>query len=834
MRLQAISPEYSAFVSASAGSGKTKILIDRLLKLLLCDIKPNKILCLAFTKAAAAEILSRINQKLSYFTMCTPQELEQELAELGFENIDETLQLKARSLFVTLLEETEPLNIQTIHAFCQQLLLKFPYEAKVNLNFSLLNENKVSSLINKAKNILLEFIDNYALAKDALRYISWHIKEYSLNELIAEIITNRGKIERLFEHKKITEVEDVEYKEVFLAFLQNIPINHNDLAILSKAAATDAKRAEKLRKFLNYPQDLQLMLIKEYLYSFLTLEDVPTKLIATKKIREEFPDLHLKLEAEQQRVYLFNIKRKEIKTKCLTRCFLILSYHIIQIYTELKQQNNALDYDDLIKLAGDLLNNSEHAEWVRYKLDGGIDHVLIDEAQDTSLNQWQIINKICEEFFLSNEVLRSLFIVGDAKQSIFSFQGAMPELFNDQDLPEEVIRLSLSKSYRSGTKILEFVDRLFNQDHIRPLITGIEAEIKHIAHKQTASEVEIWPLIIEEELAEDKPWSLPSDFAYTKNLTADERLSLKVVEYIKEGLDSGAIKNPGDVMILTRRRTGFVRAIISELKRNNIEVAGLDRLKLSEHPAILDLIALTNFLLFPLDDLNLAIILKSPICNMDEEQLMHLCYKREGDLWSAFGVDSKDKQYLEGLIELAKHKDLFEFFFILIEEIRPRFIQEFGFEVNEVLDVFLDLVSEFKRENIASLQLFLDFIANNKTEIKRDSLNNQTQVRVMTVHAAKGLQAPIVILADTTKLPSNLANIIWLNDNELVWAGREEYYSEEVMNAKIYKMAQEYAEYLRLFYVAVTRAEDKLIIVGSSKNKIISERSWYVLAKNIL
>ena len=830
MRLQAISPQFSAFVSASAGSGKTKILIDRLVKLLLSGVKPNKILCLAFTKAAAAEILSRINQKLSYFTMCSSKELVQELQELGFEKIDESLIAKARSLFIASLEELEPLNIQTIHAFCQQLLMRFPHEAGVNLNFNLLSENKVSSLINKSKNILLEAVDNYAFAKDALCYISWHVKEYNLKDLIVEIISNRGKIEKLFEHKSLAEIKDIDDQDFSLEFLQNIPIKSNDLAILKQAAITDIKKAEKLQKFLNYSQEQQLMLIKEYLYSFLTLESEPMKLIATKKVREKSPELYAKLEDEQKRVYLFNIKRKELKTKRLTRCFLILSYHIMQIYAELKQQNNALDYDDLIKLSNDLLSNSEYAEWVRYKLDGGIDHVLLDEAQDTSLSQWQIINKICEDFFISDETLRSLFIVGDAKQSIFSFQGAVPELFNDQDLPEEVIRLKLDKSYRSGRKILAFVDQLFNQDHIRPLVTGIELNIEHIAHKQTKSEVEIWPLIIEEESAEDKPWSLPSDFAYTRNLNADEMLSRQVAKYIKTGLENGDIKDPSDVMVLTRRRTEFVNSLISELKRNNIPVSGLDRLKLLESPAILDLVSLINFLLCPFDDLNLAITLKSTICNMSEEQLMHLCYNREGNLWEAL----EDKQYLQGLIDLSKDKNLFEFFFILIEEIRPRFVEEFGSEVNEILDAFLDLVAEFERENISSLQLFLDFISNNKTEIKRDLSNSENQVRVMTVHAAKGLQAPIVILADTTKLPSSLDNIIWLKEDELVWAGREEYYSDEVLNAKIRKIAQEYAEYLRLFYVAVTRAEDKLIIVGSSKNEVISERSWYALAKNIL
>jgi ATP-dependent helicase/nuclease subunit A len=495
----------------------------------------------------------------------------------------------------------------------------------------------------------------------------------------------------------------------------------------------------------------------------------------------------------------------------------------------LKQQSNSLDYDDLISLTRKLLNNSEYSDWISYKLDGGIDHLLLDEAQDTSSTQWQIINKITEEFFYQHEKPRSFFIVGDAKQSIFSFQGADPKLFNEMNhyLPSEVIRVSLNKSYRSGIKILQLVDKIFNNPAIKPLVTSIDPFIKHIAHKDIEGKIEIWPLIIDKEAKEDTPWAMPSDFMHLDGLTSQDILAKNIAEYIER-----QVIDPGDVLVLTRRRTGFVNSIISELKLRNIPVNGLDRLALIEHKAILDLVALINVILYPLDDFNLAIVLKSPIFGITEEELLNLCYNRSASLWESL----QDKKILEELIVLSKEKTLFEFFFDILEskDIRPKFEREFGIEVNDVLDSFLDLVVQFEKENISCLQLFLDYLNNNKTEVKRDLSHSKGQVRIMTVHGAKGLQAKTVILADTTSLPHNFDSIIWLNDRNLVWSGREKYYSKSSIEAKEIKMANEYAEYIRLLYVALTRAEENIIICGTYKAPEAPNRSWYHIVHNAL
>ena len=843
IRAKAILPQYSAFVSASAGTGKTKTLIDRLLNLLLHQVKPHKILCLTFTKAAATEITMRINQKLAEFAICDRELLFKELTDLGFDNITLELEYKARILFAEFVDNVEPLNVQTIHAFCQQLLMKFPFEAGVNLNFNLLDENKITSLITQAKDILLAKIEQYPHAAQAVDYLSWHLKEYSLKELISEIIENREKLDHYFNSHNnletiLTELQAPDEEQYIADFIQNIPINDEHIAILANGGKTDNSNANELKQFIESNLSLQIMSINKYLSCFLTLTGEAKKFLLGKELKEEHLWLYQLLLSEQERVCQFNRQFKEIKTIHLTKSFTVFSYYIRQIYQQLKTDNNSLDYDDLISLTYDLLNNSEYADWIRYKLDGGIDHILVDEAQDNSSNQWEIINKICEEFYYQDGN-KSIFIVGDAKQSIFSFQGAEPELFNlmNKNLPENILRLQLNHSFRSGREILKLVDKIFNQAHIKPLVTGIENNIEHIAYKDLEGSVELWPLIIDPEMEAKKAWQLPGDLKGNKEKTGYEQLAVKIATEIEQWLmnkkfihSKGRTINPGDIMVLTRRRNDFVNCLIKELRELSIPVSGIDRLKLLEHPIVLDLIALAKVLLCPADDLNLAILLKSPIYNFSEEQLFDLCKAKKGNLWE----ELKDEFLIE-LQSLVSTKSVFEFYFYILEYkgLRKAFAQYS--EADDVLDAFLDLILQFEADNISSLQLFLEFLSNSKIEVKRDVSHHQPQVKIRTIHGAKGLQAPIVILADTTTLPHSDDSIIWLDQEKFLWPGKVKYYSDEAHQAKKEKSDKEYAEYLRLLYVALTRAEDELIICGSTKKEQISPKCWYsIIQENIL
>ena len=828
----------SIFVSASAGSGKTKILIDRLLILLLKKVTPSKILCLAFTKAASYEINDRITKKLAFLATCSNEELCKELEQLSIFPIDQAIIDFTRTLFTNLIDSAEGISIQTIHSFAQSLLLKFPLESGIGINFKLLTGNSSYRLIMQSKDQLIKNIVKYDKADEAINYLSWHIKEATLNELVWEIIANREELDRYFSfHPSLEQAIDSidpnihNEEEIIQEFLTNIPISKNILdIIIANGSVSDRAKAQKLVNFLSLDQEAKIANLKEYFAGFLTAQDLPLKNLLTKKPAEEFPEILEVLINEQQRVYKFNHFLKSLKAINLTKAFITLSYHLRNIYSKLKQDNNSLDFDDLIQFSCNLLQNNEHGDWIRYKLDGGIEHVLVDEAQDTSANQWRIIDYLTEEFsyHLDNSP-RSLFIVGDSKQSIFSFQGAKPEIFNQRSLSDNLLKLNLHISYRSGKEILEYIDRIFNQPHLKDYLAPFESEIFHKAYKNIVSNVEIMPLVIAPEIEEiEQSWILPSNLNKETQESPDLILAKQIAHKIKNDLDKQIIKNPGDILILNRRRTNLTKYLIDQLRQLNIPTSGLDRLKLLDHPIILDLIALTEFILFNNDDFNLAIVLKSPIFNLKEEDLFNLCHQRQTTLWEKIKSDLNYRQIhllLEEFINLAKEKTCFEFFFILTEKYQIK-NKYFSQETSDIIDAFFDLVREFEQENISFLQLFLEYIQNAKTEIKRE-FTNSNQVRIMTIHNAKGLQAKVVFLTDTTSLPTNKDSIIWLDQTHLLWPGKEKYYPLVAKEAKLKKEKQEYAEYIRLLYVALTRAEERLIICGHHRNEEVPSKSWY-------
>lgn len=832
----------SLFVSASAGSGKTKILIDRLLVLLIKKVVPSKILCLAFTKAASYEINERIIKKLAFLATCSNEELYQTLNELDISPIDQEVINFVRTLFTRVIDSSEGISIQTIHSFAQSLLLKFPLEAGIGINFKLLTENSSYQLIMQAKDRLIRNIEKYEDASDAINYLSWHIKETTLNELVQEIIANREALDRYFIlHPTLEQaVNSIDpnihnEEEITEEFLANIPVTLEMLElIIIHGGANDQLRAQKLVNFLKFNKKAKLANIKEYFSGFLTAQDSPLKNLLTKSPAEKLPEIFEVLINEQQRVYKFNHFLKSLKAINLTKAFITLSYHIRNIYSKLKQENNNLDFDDLIQFSYDLLQNEEHGDWIRYKLEGGIEHILVDEAQDTSESQWKIIDSLAEEFFsqLTGHA-KSLFIVGDSKQSIFSFQGAKPEIFNQRSLSENHLKLNLNISYRSGKEILNFVDKIFNQPDLKAYVAPFEQEIVHLAYKNIVSNIEIMPLVIEEKEENNDSWVVPSDLKKEIQESADLILAKRIAQKIKIELDEKIIEKPGDILILTRRRTALTKYLIEQLRLLNIPTSGLDRLKLLDHPIILDLISLVEFILFPSDDLNLAIILKSPLFNLNEQDLFKFCYQRQSTLWEIIKLDQNSQQIkllLEKIIKLAKEKTCFEFFFYLIEkyQLKNKYSTQ---EASDILNAFLDLVKEFEQENISALQIFLEYIQNARTEIKRE-LTNSNQVRIMTIHNAKGLQSKVVFLTDTTSLPTNKDTIIWLDKTRLLWPGKEKYYPPIAKEAKLHKEEQEYAEYIRLLYVALTRAEERLIITGNHKNEEIPDKSWYsIIAK---
>ena len=871
----ASNPLSSVWVSASAGTGKTKVLTDRVLRLLLEGVNPSKILCLTFTNAAAAtEMSNRINEKLGQWVIMSDEELYEHIESLtSAKPSDEILQL-ARKLFLSVLDTPDGLKIQTIHSFCQSLMRRFPFEANIAPHFKVIEEYTSVELIKEARiRLLIEEDKQNEPTRKAIQDIAWQIHESSFTQLLKEVMDNRSKIELLFSRYDLLKIMDLTYnalgiskndnKKSILASLYGEKDDYKEYKnnlkeaakILLKSGKKDIARGELILKWLNSEISFD-----EYKKAFLTAKDEPQKSLAGKAIQEKHPSYVDLLYREQQNIIKINDKIKSVKIANLTKNLLHISESILSLYRKFKDARAYLDYSDLIIASDQLLHQSDISPWILYKLDGGIDHILLDEAQDTSPGQWRIVQAICEEIFSSNETSdrnRTVFVVGDEKQSIFSFQGADPLTFNYmhnlfaskiKNVGRNWESVSLDKSFRSTKPVLQLVDDIFSKEDLKQAITFATDPINHIAHRDKhAGKVQLWPLIEVEKSDDIQPWQLP--LKMIKPNDPAKILAQKIAQTIKPWINDGRIlksKNrpvkPQDIIILVKTRGKIVDYLVSALKENNVPVAGVDRMVLTKHIAIEDLIKLGEFLLLPQDDLSLAIILKSPLIGISEDDLFELSYNRgKKSLWESLKSNERFGDITTYLTNLLNKTDIlspFELYSHIIEALegRKKIISRLGTEVNDPIDEFLSLALDYQKTHTPSLQGFLHWLASGDTEVKRDFDQANNEVRIMTVHGSKGLQAPIIFMPDTTSTSQNKSQLLWSDDQIplMLWPGRSENINEFCQNIKNRVRNNEKNEYLRLLYVALTRAEDELYVAGYKKKNVsnVSDDCWYSIIKN--
>jgi ATP-dependent helicase/nuclease subunit A len=863
-------PNTSVWVAASAGTGKTKILTDRVLRLLLAGNEPGRILCLTFTKAAAYEMANRIHRDLASWVQIDQILLEERLAELTGLNPSIDLINKARKLFAYVLDAPDGLKIQTIHSFCQSLIQQFPIEAGISNNFRIIDENDAYLLLSEAKLNLLANLREETICS-AINYLSWHLFENSLNELIKEIISHQSKFASLFEAYPLID-------DLITATYQRLGVNIEDSKeslqqsfclktdfdtlkamaqlMLCGGSQADSKKGEQLLQWLNFTTQEKIESFGLYQDIFITKTGTLTSKLITKKLSDQFSNLEEILAKEQQRIAAHLEQMKSLKVAELTKCLLYLSHALLGEYRKLKAQKSLLDYSDLINISDDLLGSSEFGQWILYKLDGGIDHILIDEAQDTSKEQWRIIENLSSEFFASSkDNKKTLFVVGDEKQSIFSFQGADPvtfhymhNFFQQKSSPEEnsFNSITLDTSFRSVKVVLELVDLIFNDEKIKKSVSFSPEYIKHNAYRKASTgSIEVWPLLSAFAQAEETaPWQLPLEYIQVQNPAA--KLAKLISLTIKEWLDDRRIlhsKNrpigAGDILILVRRRNEFTDFLLKELKKLSLPVAGIDRMLINEHIAVNDLVAIGHFLLLPKDDYSLACVLKSPLIGFTEEQLLALaCERNSLSLWEQLLLRSshneecqKAANYLQDLLEQYKLLTPFYLYsYILEQDGRKKMWQRLGSEVNDPLDEFLNLALKYENNHIPCLQRFLDWFESVEFEIKRDLEQNADKIRIMTVHSAKGLQAPIVILPDTTFTLNN-QDIFLFDDDLIFWPGKVANLNHQCQTLKKVKLNSENNEHLRLLYVALTRAEDELIICGYYGKNTPATNCWYNIVR---
>ncbi len=888
-QLIASNPQNSVWVGASAGTGKTFVLTNRVLRLMLAGARPDKILCLTYTNTAAAEMAIRVNERLAGWVALDDDALRVELTNvLGQAPNDDQIVL-AKRLFADVLDVPGGLKIQTIHSFCQSLLGRFPIEANVSPNFDLLDDITINEQLRSSRDELLVDIQSgkNTELKSALAKISELIAETTFVQLMKALLAERDGIEHLFEqnHNSFKDVirslkaqlgllpEDT--RDTILEFAcsdDNFDVSGLKQAIklLLTGKKTDVDRGTIIGnwiKNLNSRSDDFAGYKKAYLRS--TDGDF-LKSYMTKDLALANPSALEVLLKEAERVKYISERLKAVELFENTAALLKLGDALINAYNQRKKSQNVMDYDDLIMKVRGLFKTPGGASWVLYKLDEGIDHILIDEAQDTNPSQWQIIRNLALEFFAGigtrdedtlAESPRTIFAVGDVKQSIYSFQKADPQHFvtnreffdkqaEDADLYFEAVPMNLS--FRSTSTILDTVDQTFASEENRKAISFSLDEIRHETSRTgEAGLVEVWEALKPQEEDIDEDWSPP----VIQKVEQDPKrlLAERIAEQIKSWIDAGEKLHSkdrpiqaGDVLILVQKRKEFVNYMIRALKARNIPVAGLDRMALTDQLAVMDLIAAAKFTLLPEDDLNLAIVLKSPLVGFEEEDLFELAHYREkGEtLWSSLLKRKYEKESFNDaadlLLELASNADFqppYEFFAHLLGPMggRKKIIARLGEQAIDPMDEFLAQAISFEQNNTSSMQGLLQWLESGEITIKRDMDQGGDMVRIMTVHGAKGLQAPIVFLPDTCQTSDmRLEQLLWYDNKKereraLIWRQKK----ENLMGIGIeaYKDREEKLknESKRLLYVAMTRAEDRLYVCGFEDRggRNLSGDSWY-------
>jgi len=840
---KASDPTKSVWVNASAGTGKTKVLSDRVLRLLLKGVNPSKILCLTYTKAAAVEMNARVAKRLSDWAVATETELEKELLNLFGELPEDIkslqdLKANARQLFATMLDTPGGIKIQTIHSFAQEVLKRFPLEAQISPYFEVMDDRDVAEVIKQIKKHLVN--------SPHLEIFTHAFNEFKFPEVVNSIINNRSKINRILNNdllKKLAERLEINPEDIVPQFVPHA----EDLKILLKAWLESGTRLQNRASLL--ADVLENFESEKFIRVFLDSENKPYKTIASKALLDANPKLTEIYAKQTAKAGELVQKLKSLSVFQSTKAVVLLAEELLKSYDRYKKTHAKIDYNDMILLTRRLLEDKSVAEWVLFKLDGGIDNILIDEAQDTSPDQWAIIRSLSEEFFASN-TKRTVFAVGDRKQSIYSFQGADPDKFDEMrehfsQKSTDFEKINLEVSFRSTPAILDMVNFLFADENIKQGVVSAEEDITHLAFRENdAGSVELWEILEPEEGENTSEWLPPVEHKQTPSTSSRmaRQIALRIKQTVNNQETLPSQNRPiqyGDFLILVRSRDAFAEELIRECKASDVPVAGIDRLKLLEQIAIKDLISLGKFLLLPEDDLSLAEALKSPIFGLDDDNLLELCPERKGSLWEALKANPKYQNttlYLKALLNMTDFVRPFELYnYVLsVMKARQKFSARMGLEAEDGLDEFMNLALSFEQSHIPTLQRFIEWIEADDIEIKRELEQGQSNVvRLMTVHGSKGLQAPIVILPDTTRVPQckKEAEILF-EDDIFFYPNSAEAYNLVCENIKEKQKQKMMEEYRRLMYVALTRAEDRLIVCGFRKSRQPAEESWYNLLKN--
>lgn len=867
-QIDAANPQRSTWLSANAGSGKTRVLTDRVALLLLQGVLPQRILCLTYTKAAASEMQNRLFKRLGEWAMMGDDALTASLLALGVSPSDiNTEELrKARRLFAKAIETPGGLKIQTIHSFCASLLRRFPLEAQVSPAFREMDDLATKLL---RADVLAQMADDMP---DLVQGVARHFTGEDPDGLLAEIARNAESFERPTGSAQLRAALDLSNDTTAPTILASVfqggeaELTSAMIPYLMEGGATDLKLARGLQALdLGDPDLRTLAALEPLCLTGATAKSPfsPTTGPPTKPVAKAMGTLKDAFDALKLRVAETREARLALKTFERTSALNAFGPPFLAMLAKAKQRGGWLDFDDLIHKARALLTDSTVASWVLFRLDGGIDHILVDEAQDTSPAQWDVVRLLAQEFTSgegARREARTIFVVGDKKQSIYSFQGADPAEFDRMHAHFEeqfkaiqapFARRELLYSFRSATPILQVVDAVFTDD----LRAGMGDALDHKAFKaQLPGRVDLWDWTPKPEKPEKKNWFDPVD-TIGKDHEAVQ-LSKKIAAHILDQIQHGQITEirrengvdtehtrpirPRDFLILVQSRSAqgqLFHEIIRACKNLRLPMAGADRLRVGGELGVRDLIALLSFLETPQNDLALAEVMRSPLGNLSEQDLYALAHDRPGTLWEQ--IDRAQTDFPLIYTMLADLRDRADFMrpYDLLERVltrhggRARLLDRLGPEAEEGITALLDQALNYEQTEAPTLTGFLSWLATDDVTIKRQMDSEGDFIRVMTVHGAKGLEAPIVILPQTGTQKNELRDDILVSGDLVLWKAKSADATQTQNVLADAKKTLQIQERMRLLYVALTRAESWLIVCGCG-DPPKSGTTWYEIIEN--
>lgn len=850
----------TTWIEASAGTGKTKSLIDRILFLLLNGVRPSEILCITFTNAAASEMQARLYSITSYLSSAPDEKVIDFVRQIdGLPDTNEVVE-KCRELYEKI--TNDEVKIQTIHSLCLSILRRFPSEYGSSKIENVVDTSEVHTLMDRAVNAVIQGKSADPVLANCIDFLGNHVEVPSIQEMLLAQPAHKDKYLSIF--KDGLENLAGKYAEFFGISIDDLLEERirSKSEIIYECLSKNASLFNELRAKISAFSEPKYVKLCDALDAVLPLSEssvddlIDVFFTQKETLRKSLISPHLSESVTQVNDLLYKISdalssaiefSKSIISAKLSFSASLFAANVISKYEEIKAAEHLVEYDDILFRAREILSTQGH-DWIRFKIESSIRHVLVDEAQDTNNVQWDIIKLLTAEFYTGESTgTHSLFVVGDVKQSIYSFQGADPSYFlsareffrtkSDESLVNFRM-IEQNESYRSSPEILKFIDKVISVNYLSTALTNEQKSIRHIAYNRSRqSEVEVWPVEEAEEREFAQNWEFP--IRVKKNTSSYAVLARKIARSVAEKINNNLYlpsksrsAKPGDFMILFQRRSDFMFQVLRALKNELIPVSCIDKMQFNEHIAVLDILALCRFVLFPYDNLNLALLLKSPFFNISEDELMNICVGTSLENPIFDKLLSSNHQFAKTLsrwIEMSKYLSPYAFLSTVLEKegYRKNLVGSIGDEVSEIIDELMEFASDFENSE-QHPDLFEFLYAVQRKDLRLNSNNSDSNsVKLMTVHAAKGMQAPCVILADSTFYNNRIENYIW---SDLM------FFCPNMTNAPrpLLKLRDEESrkkenEYLRLLYVAMTRAEDALFIAGSKSEKSLNKRCWYNL-----